>query len=162
MDSYSAALEALKNKPLFITTEPEVLDFTGKKPAKLVIICKTQKIAIPLSSEPKKLFKTIGELQHYLMEADTTIMAWNIKSFFSYVKFITKKDISFKSHIFDLKVLESFLAIKEECPKTFHQAVKRLVPELQNSSIVYCNNHLRTDVYAQNNLHTFDFHRFLY
>lgn len=134
MSDFANALENLIGQPFFITTEPEILDFTNpKSPAKLVILSKGQRLDITLSHKPADLIKITSQVQFYLSKA-RLIISWNIKNLFSYVLNITGKELVVPVPIIDLKPLEAFLGIVELCPTLYTQAYSRLETITAHSS----------------------------
>jgi hypothetical protein len=131
MSNLINALAPAFGQDVFLRTEPEILDFTNPEVVvNLIIITKDFQITVKI---PKgyDLKDTLGELLGFLGKA-RIIMAWNIKNFLSYVLYYSKQNFPIIRPFFDLKVLESYLGIRQECPKTFNEAKGRLGQIVKN------------------------------
>jgi len=121
------AIQKLEGKDLFLYPEPEVLDHTNPaRPAKLVLLAQGIRVEVPFPAEQKKLNEFLGLLLEAFSLPTRLVIGWEIKNFLSYVFCRTGKKFALEGTLLDLKVLESFMGISNECPKTFHDAKTRL------------------------------------
>jgi len=140
------ALEALPNR-VFVTTEPETLDFTNPtRAASLVIMGPEARIDVPFPRTNKEFHETLGLVRHYIAREGLTVIGWNLKSLFSYV-LGRKANLCFESRLIDLKPMEAFRDVRRDCPKTYQEALQRLTeivkcPEWGQLSQVYQEVHL--------------------
>ena len=137
MPTFAEALDCLSST-IFISTTPENQDFTDlSRSASLVIMADLKgenlRVDIPLPKESKQLKETLGGISYHISRPDVTVIAWNIKSFFS---FLTGRQIGFEflSKVYDLRPMERFNGLDEVCPKTFHEAKVRLGRLYRSSS----------------------------
>lgn len=135
-----------KDKIIFIKTYPEILDFTSDSPSSLIICNKTNEYRIFL--DKKNLITTIGLLNAAIFQdKEITVIAWNIKSYFSYIKHHTKTISEILCILLDLKPIERYLNIEASVPNSYLDAFKRISAILKNNSWssiknIYNNIHL--------------------
>ena len=120
------ALSPTLGEEILIKTEPEVLDFTNPETkAKLLIITKSFQVAVDIPKNQIELSVILGSLLGYFNKS-RVIIAWNIKSFQSYILYYSKKNFPIERPLFDLKVLESYLGCRKPCPTSLKEARERL------------------------------------
>lgn len=127
-------LEFLVGKNIFVTCEPEVLDFTSTRPAKLVVMYSDKRVDITLPSSQDKLRQLMGTLKYYLTGPDKVVLCWNIKSLFTYVLHKTGKLFCWEGNLCDLQVAERFVGVEGACPKSYEEALQRISRLTDNST----------------------------
>tara|TARA_Y100000034_G_scaffold103692_1_gene129548 strand:- start:22151 stop:23452 length:1302 start_codon:yes stop_codon:yes gene_type:complete len=113
------------NKALvFVCFTPENLDFTKKgKAGVMSVYVHGKKLDILLSDE--NILDVCGILQASIFSKGFMLLAWDIKSFFSYVRFFSKKELVPEAILIDLKVIERFLDINKQVPTSLTEAENR-------------------------------------
>ncbi len=134
MSQFLETLINLQGRQIFLSTEPEILDFTNpSKPANLIIRENKEnlKITIPLSIEIEELKKLKGLLEEYINQAEI-IFAWDVKEIFSY--FLGRTGCSFylNNSIFDLKIAERYIGVVNPCPGDLKQVLVRFKGIIDN------------------------------
>lgn len=108
----------------YIKFHPEILDFT--KPdfkAELQIFSARSQAVIPLNGN---LSAILGLLKDSIFGENILNVAWNIKNLYSYLKYVTHADFEVDCQIIDLKVVESFLGVRNTAPEDYGSATTRL------------------------------------
>lgn len=156
-------------KQVFVCFSPEILDFTKSgKVGSISIYVSGKKLDIAISD--KNIIEVYSLLEASVFSKGFVLFAWGIKTFFSYIKFYTKKTFIPESTIIDIKVIEGFLGIKKRTPTSFTEAINRakeigkfsewkelyknillplivkVVPNMETTPLL--NTDLRTSVYA--------------
>lgn len=126
MSNFTSAIEQISSQNLFITHEPEVVDFTSGRTTALRVISKDTEIKIPLSTDITKLKEMLGLLQCYLGNDKTISVVWKLKNFLTFAKAQTGINFEMNGTILDLSILENYLGIELPCPETFTEAFVRL------------------------------------
>jgi len=109
---------------VFVCFTPENLDFTKKgKVGLMSIYVSGEKLDILLSNE--NILDVCGVLQASVFSKGFMTFTWGIKSFFSYVRFFSQKDLVPEALLIDIKVIEKFLGIEKSCPTSLTEAVNR-------------------------------------
>ena len=120
------ALDKAVGQNIFITCEPEVLDFTDpRRPGKLMIMVKGMKFEFPLPEDKKECIELLAGLNAAIYQKKIITLAWNIKGFLSYVRFRTGDYWHVNGPLVDLRIMESFAGELGECPKNFKEAHER-------------------------------------
>lgn len=113
-------------KVVFIYCEPSINDFTRLFESFLIILNKEKSLRIKLSED----LNDLGSLfLLYLFNGELNVVSWDIKKLITYLKFHIHPEIfkSFNfSKVLDLRVSESFLGIKLNCPSLWSEALKRM------------------------------------
>lgn len=108
----------------FVCFTPETLDFTKIGKAGLMsLYVHGKKLDILLSSE--NILDVCGILQASIFSKGFILLAWGIKSFFSYIRFFSQKELIPEAILIDLKVIEKFLDIEKEPPTSLTEADNR-------------------------------------
>ncbi len=124
-------LQSLKSKTIFVHLSPEIFNFSSQE-LHLFLISPTKEIKIPLKSD--FLIQIVGLLQASLFDdEEICIFGWNLKNLFSWLLYRTKCLISVQCRLFDLKLSEAFLGLKNPCPKSYIEAFNRLGLVLKDS-----------------------------
>lgn len=131
-------------KSVYIKTEPEVLDFTISAHGKLIVLHPDQRIELEIT--PESITQICGLLDATIFDKTKveTVYAWNFKSLCSYAKFFVGKSPLPKNRFVDLKLIESFLNIRQLAPETYSDAIDRAKAVFQHKGWqpVYKNIHL--------------------
>jgi hypothetical protein len=120
------AISSIEGSNILVRCNPEILDFTNKDAQNELILSGQGGREVNFLLNDETLPAILGMLVASLFEADNKIIAWNWKSFASYVLGKTGKLLKVKASIIDLKVLESYVGIKNVAPKTLGEAMQRL------------------------------------
>jgi len=120
------ALDKVVGQNIFITTEPDILDFTDpRRPGKLILMVKGLKFEFPLPEDKKECIELIAGLKAEIYQKRIVTLAWNIKGFLSYVRFRTNTNWETNGPLIDLKIIEAFSGEQTECPKSYKEAAAR-------------------------------------
>lgn len=146
-DEVAEKLETeLVGKHFCIITEPEVLDFTSEKLQKLVVIGKGARFDLSIPKEDHELAMMVARLCIYNPnQKSRTIVGWNLKSFYSYILGRLGHPLKLVGNTVDLKLAEAFRGIRQQAPKTFYEAEKRIAASLNSDSwksFSKINNHV--------------------
>ena len=114
----------ISGNDILLLQEPEILDFTSQKPAKLIIKGGGYSVQVDLPTDDKSFKETLGWITECF--SDKIVFGWNIKNLFSYFLFRTKKPIKIPGQIIDLKIMESYLGLNKHAPTSFDEAKSRL------------------------------------
>ena len=127
-DEVAAKFETeLIGKHFCVTTEPEVLDFTSDKQQKLVVMAEGTRFDVNIPKSDHELSMLVSRLCIPSPGEDkNAVIGWNLKSFYSYVLGRLKFPLKLAGNPIDLKVAESWRGIKDQAPKTFYEAKKRI------------------------------------
>lgn len=118
---------ASKTGLVFITFNPEIIDFTKKEcNFKISVFYSAGKFEFDVNSDKFRNIQIISILNNTIFSKEKTLICWNIKSFVSWVKFKFKKDFRIDCSFWDLKLLESFNGLQSKIPENFGEAVSRL------------------------------------
>lgn len=126
----SDLLEA--NRSVYLKTEPEAPDFTNLSGFKLQIHGKTT--FVQLEIQPQDIIEIIGMFDSTIFDKERVdrVFFWNFKSLCSYFYFYTKKLIKPSVPMFDLKIIENFLAVKKNQPQNYSEFLDRFKFACQN------------------------------
>lgn len=130
--------------------EPEILDFTEKEEVTLHIHAtggQSFSLEIKPDIDNSELASILGILTWSVFAKGSRIITWNWKNFASYILGKGGKPFECHATIIDLKIIESYLGIKNAAPKTLGEALSRMKkvmaePNYKESSKVYRNIHL--------------------
>lgn len=117
-----------KEKSLFyIYFIPEVLDFTDKNFSFNITIFSSNndKFSFDINSSLKNLPEIICILKNSVFKKDNTVVFWNVKNFYSWFRFVFKKEFCLDCKIWDLKLIESFNGLHNNIPVDFMEAINR-------------------------------------
>lgn len=125
-DLCSTLLAAAKvGKSAYLHLDPVVWDVTDPKSEKNLVICTTEsRCVIPLGSDSLPFI--FSALKHSILAEGRTVLGWDLKSLFSWIKRkFTKVELP-KFKYFDLKYLEKYAGTTLEKPNTFAEAEIRV------------------------------------
>ena len=109
---------------VFVCFTPEILDFTKMgRVGVMSIYVSGQKLDILLSND--NILDVCGILEASIFSKGYMVFAWGIKSFFSYVRFFSQKNLIPEAVLIDLKVIEKFLDVEKSCPTSLTEAINR-------------------------------------
>jgi len=113
-------------KTALVKTDPPIQDFTRASQSFLAVSSKKASIKLPLNDQ---LDSIIGLLALVLFVPERTVIAWDIKSLITYLRFQGKSecfDTLNLDRVIDLKLCEAFLGAEKQAPLTWAEAVQRL------------------------------------
>jgi hypothetical protein len=109
---------------VFVCFTPDNLDFTKMgKVGVMSIYVSGEKLDILLSSE--NILDIAAVLEASIFSKGFMVFTWGIKSFFSYVRFFSQKDLIPESMLIDLKVIERFMDVEKGAPTSLTEAINR-------------------------------------
>lgn len=118
-------LTSIDGKVVYVTFEPDVLDFTDSiAPKNLILHTSSQQIKINLSDD--SLVTIVSLLKLSVFTKEVKLICWDWKTFASYFHFVAKHALVVESAIVDLKVLESYVNINTKRPENLSSALLRL------------------------------------
>lgn len=121
----SDALSKFVGTNIFVTFEPEVLDFTDTKIPTMILHGQDGQV-VQISLKDDLLLKLIPMLKISVFVQNHKVIAWNWKNFISYILAKTGKTCPIEAALIDLKVIESLVGRRLKCPKTFNESVNRV------------------------------------
>jgi hypothetical protein len=124
--------------PVYVTISPEIPDITVEGKLKITLLSKDSSFAFSFNPEGLELLG--GLLSNLVFNKDSTIIAWNIKPFFSYWLNTTNKPFEFKGKLFDLSIIESFMGDKLKKPQSFKEAAvrtKNVLEKIKDWELIY-------------------------
>lgn len=138
----------VSDQSIFVSFNPDILDFTNKESSKEIVIHLQNNKTITIPIKDDTLSFLISILKVSLFSKGMKIICWNWKSFCSFVLHKTGKEYLVSGSIIDLKVIESYLGIKNKAPKNIKDALfrlKKIVGDGSWKSIesIYKNLHLK-------------------
>jgi hypothetical protein len=120
-------------KTVFMTTQPEIADYTSNKFPVLTIRGVGRETQIPL--DPGHLKLLCGVLSYSVFSENVTVIGWNLKSLISHTTFVTGKLFNTECQMFDLKLLEAYIGNRDRpAPSTLSESLKRLKAVFADSS----------------------------
>ena len=123
-DIYNESRSLLRGQNMYLSTEPEFLDFTVSKNYVLNISTISHNISLPFNNDnAPEFFSYLNELSR--QTPAPIIFAWNFKNLNSYFKSKAGRCLDF-SKVYDIKVIESFHGIQAPRPQNFEEAKNRL------------------------------------
>ena len=122
------------NRSVFLKTEPEVPDFTLGANFKF-LICVPNK-TLEIEASPSNIVSLIALFDATIFDKTQIdrIYAWNIKGLATYFYAFTKKFLNPENNLLDLKIIESFLGVKNNPPENFTECIHRVKAIVKNKS----------------------------
>jgi hypothetical protein len=117
---------------VMVCLDPEVIDYPGGKGTTLVVCGGGKEARIPLTAE--NLVVAAGMLEFSLLGEDAVIVGWGLKNLFTYFLHVTKKPLAVRGQVYDLKLLERYLGVDAQAPRTLNEALRRLKAVLSDPS----------------------------
>lgn len=118
-------LAAIQDQTVFVSFEPEVLDYTDIQQGKSIVLhLSNQMLRIPISSN--SLVSIISLLKLSVFNSNTKIISWDWKVLCSYFRFVTKQFLMIESAIIDLKIIERYVGMNKKCPNNLSESLLRL------------------------------------
>jgi len=144
---FSEFLGDLETQNCLFIFDPEILDFSVKSENFLHIHATGGKSYSLAINEEEDLNRFCQITRFNLLAKGARIVTWNWKNFASYILAKTGKPIFCDAAIIDLKIIESYLGIKNQAPKSLGEALARMKkviaePNYKESSKIYKNIHL--------------------
>ena len=124
----------------YIYTNPVVLDFTQSKPNQLIICNTTKKLELLLNRVNTTWIDLL--LDKTILNQNKVLIAWDIKSWISFVRNNSKKLICYKRGLVDLKTLENYYGIFGAPPQDLKEAMKRFSSLPNDQWKSYQDHHL--------------------
>lgn len=119
-------IASISSQTVFFKTQPECLDFTDKDSENFLFIYLQNGKLLKISLKDENFLFVISILRVSIFSKGMRIISWNWKNFASYVLNRTGKDYLVGGSIFDLKIIESYLGIKNKSPDSISNALFRL------------------------------------
>ena len=115
---------AKANTSVYLHLDPLVWDVTDPKSEKNLAICTPEsRFTIPMSAENLPFIFAV--LKRSIFAENRTVIGWDLKPLFSWLKRGLKKFDLPKMRYFDLRYLEKYVGINLEKPTTFSEAQSR-------------------------------------
>jgi hypothetical protein len=116
------------NKVVYVTTLPEVLDFTGGRAGgDLYVYGADDAAKIPLSRDRSLMMQVSSLLQESILKKGTTVVGWDVKNLFTYLRAVTGAEAACEATVLDLMALERYLGDRQASrPATAQEAFGRL------------------------------------
>lgn len=109
---------------VYLHLDPVVWDVTDLKSEKNLAVCTSEsRFTIPLSAENVPFIFSV--LKRSVMAENRTVIGWDLKPLFSWLKRCLKKFELPKMRYFDLRYLEKYAGIDLQKPATFEEAQAR-------------------------------------
>ncbi len=141
--NFSCELQDILSPSMYFYLDPEVLDFTNNQTGKLVIEGKSR---LEYEINKTNVLSLIGLFQRTIFDKENVkiLYCYNIKSFFSYVRYHINKEIIPTTSLVDLHIIDSFLNQKTTRPVNLTEAMIRAKKLSENKSWgkVYTKIHL--------------------
>ena len=116
---------------IFMRIVPDHFDCTHKS-LRLLFISKTNQVEIKIDNNPLEMLSLVKSA--IFENKEITVIGWNLKNLFTYVLANTNAEFEFSCNIFDLRLAECFVGLRENEPTTFEEAVTRTKRVFGNSS----------------------------
>lgn len=147
---FSEFLGNLETSNYLFLFEPEILDFTEKEEITLHIYATGgHKFSLEMKHnlDNVELAGILGILVKTIFAKGSRVITWNWKNFVTYILGKGGKPFICDATIIDLKIIESYLGIKNSAPQSIGEALSRMKkvmaePNYKESSKVYRNIHL--------------------
>lgn len=116
------------SKVVYATSLPEVLDFTGGRGGDVFVYgAGGQAARIPLSRDRNLMMTASSLLQESVLKKGMTLVGWDIKNVFAFLKAVTGNTPEVSGTVVDLMVVERYLGNREGVrPESLEDAVARL------------------------------------
>lgn len=125
--------QLVESGTIFFKTDPENINF-AKKDTKLKINLISNSSELTIEVDSSNFYEVVTLLKAAIFENKITVIAWNIKNFFTYVFSRTGASIDCDKPPFDLKIAESFIGLKQKCPQSFSEVKNRFKSVTTDSS----------------------------
>jgi len=113
------------SKVAFVKCEPETPDFTANQEFRLIVYMAKGKVEIPVNRGNVGTVAGVLTASVFCPEVIETLLCWDIKPLFSYLRHYLPKPSNPTNNLLDLKVIESFLGISEKAPENISAAINR-------------------------------------
>jgi DNA polymerase family A len=123
-----------KSSAIWFKYKPEVENFTIDLDIHISISTKEADLDFDIPDDGISTF--IGILQNTIFAKDRIVITWDIKKFFTYLKFRCPEfQFDIQSKIIDLKYSESFLGIRNKEPIKWSEVINRASKFISNSDL---------------------------
>lgn len=146
MDIYEAAIHLgelfQKTKVVYLYADPDVPDFTSHQEVKVILVGGQKQIEIDLNRN--NVDAVMGQMALVFdKEYINTVLTWNLKSLFSYLRSYNHRIIEPNNSVIDLHVVANFLGLQKTKPTGLIEAVALSKEIIQNNvwKPVYKNIH---------------------
>lgn len=110
-------------KIVYIAPSDKLPDFSDHSPSSVTVMSSAGQVEIPFNRDD--IAQVWGIVDAAVFGGEHVVLAWNLSSLLSYVRFYTKAKFKYGGTLFDMKVIERFLGIEKNPPKTFTEVVGR-------------------------------------
>lgn len=112
---------------ILVRFEPSILDFTSDGEGTVIVENDRQRISFALKGDVSSVRTVVAVLETTIFNPENVkfLYTWNIKDLISYFKYYVPEFVMPPVSIVDLKVIEAFLGIPRNPPKTYIEAVNR-------------------------------------
>lgn len=111
---------------IFLKSSPEIIDFSDLQ-CRFKLHFWSKDYQFDLEMPHKELLVVIAILAQSIFNSPKlTIIGWNIKNLFSFVRSITRDDLKCSCQLLDLKILERYCGEEQLAPNSFLEAAKRI------------------------------------
>lgn len=118
---------------IFVKLEPEIVDFTRN--ASFDFVCWSKSHEFKTEINVDNIIETFSIIKTAIFDDKrVSVIGWNLKNLFTYILANTGGCLDFESKLLDLKLGECFVGVRERCPASFSEAVKRLKRLFDDSS----------------------------
>jgi hypothetical protein len=119
-------LSQVDQRHVYMRCNPEIFDFTDKDSVYELQFFAHGGVNFTINLTDDNIPIVLSMLRISIFNKDCKVLAWNWKSFASFVLFKTKKVYTVDAAIVDLKIIESFSGLKLKAPNGLIDALNRL------------------------------------
>lgn len=123
------------NRSVFLKTDPEVPDHTSRQPFKAVVCSDNGRLEVEVT--PENVKSVVGMFDYTVFDKEHVdrLYCWNLKSLATYFHaFCPHQYLRPGNSVIDLKVVESFLKVRQNAPENLAACVHRVKQTVQNKS----------------------------
>jgi len=114
------------HRSAYLRLDPEAPDFTDRSVFKAHICIGDSDLLLEVTPDDAREFGAWLDTTVFDKDCLDRLYTWNLKSLISYIRFFTGKSPTPSTAIYDLKVIENFLGIRQNRPENFADAVDRM------------------------------------
>jgi hypothetical protein len=108
---------------IYLYADPVVPDFTASNGFDLHVF--GNGLSAQIEVTPKNLFNIASILNLSIFQPGKTLLAYDIKSLVTYVRYFLKNGLDIKNNLIDIRIVEKFQGKDERAPKSFVEAIGR-------------------------------------
>ena len=133
--SAQALLELVREQTtFFVRARPEIIDFTNPE-AGVDLEIHTEKNVFKVGLKDN-LQRILPLLRLTVFKEGNNVICWNMKPFFSYVRFKTGADFKFDGVLADLKIIGAYLS-KDYTAASWHEAMGHMSDIVENHKVFW-------------------------